>query len=444
MVVVRHVRADRRIGREIGHGIADVARDGRVIEQRVGHGDAVAQHGEVVSVGILEVSVVDHRVRLGIRGRDVDAAAASRRDARNDDPDAPVQLVRLVRRQHGEQMEVEEAVGRLRRDGLAERLLLGQEARSGGRVDIGLEIGADRAVNEDERVVVEVGADAGQVEHRLDARSAQALGIADAGALQDQRRAVGAGGQHQRAGHQLVRCAIADRVDDDALVGLLEAVDERAVEDRQVRQVAHRIEVGERGVPARAADHVDGLEAEAVVGVEIAEVRRHPPAEPAGGLEAVAVERHGLLVGVCPHAHLLDDGGEQRRDVVARPAGQAPGVVVHAMADCGDRAVVRRAPADHSGPLEGPATIAARVAPVVREGERRGVDEIDRPAGSAVRAVVGSGLDEDHIAPGLGEPRRDGRPGGSAADHDDVRGRTHGATSSQSVVPHVIARKVQS
>ena len=52
-------------------------------------------------------------------------------------------------------------------------------------------------------MVVEVGADAGQVEHRLDADGAQALGIADAGALQNQRRAVHPGGEHERPGDEL-------------------------------------------------------------------------------------------------------------------------------------------------------------------------------------------------------------------------------------------------
>ena len=155
------------------------------------------------------------------------------------------------------------------------------------------------------------------------------------------------------------------------------------------------------------------------------------------------MKRHGLVGGVGADAHLLDDGVEQRRHVVGGPAGQAPGVVVRAMAHGRDRAVVGGAAADHASALERPAPVAAGVAPVVRQREGGGINEVDGPARCAVRAIIRPGLHEDHIAAGFGEPRGRGGARRAATDDHEVGRCAHGARSSHWVVPHVIARNVQ-
>ena len=54
-------------------------------------------------------------------------------------------------------------------------------------VEVPLQLVADRPIGVDHRVVVQVGADPGQVEHRCHADGSQVIGVTDAGALQDGR-----------------------------------------------------------------------------------------------------------------------------------------------------------------------------------------------------------------------------------------------------------------
>jgi len=83
-----------------------------------------------------------------------------------------------------------------------------------------------------------------------------ALGT-DATAKQDPRRAVRAGGQHDRLCAQLTRRR---RDTDHPVAGQHDAVDERVGEDRQVVACARGVEVGEGRVPADGADRVDGVQ----------------------------------------------------------------------------------------------------------------------------------------------------------------------------------------
>ena len=119
---------------------------------------------------------------------------------------------------------------------------------------------------------MQICSDAGQIEHRLDTNGTQALRIANTRALQDQRCAVDARCQDECASLERDRLALTNRVHGDSRRRLVKAIDKRAVEDGQIRQVPHRIEIGESSIPTRPANDVDGLETKAVVAVKVAEV----------------------------------------------------------------------------------------------------------------------------------------------------------------------------
>ena len=58
--------------------------------------------------------MIDDGLCLRVGRGDIDAAPALRRDARDDDADAAMELVRLIRSQHGKDVQIEESVLRLR------------------------------------------------------------------------------------------------------------------------------------------------------------------------------------------------------------------------------------------------------------------------------------------------------------------------------------------
>ena len=134
-----------------------------------------------------------------------------------------------------------------------------------------------------------------------------------------------------------------------AVAGDSQPVDQHLVEDAQ-RAAAHGVEVGEGCVPAHVADHVHRLQPERRPGIEVAQVAGDGPAERLGRIEAAGVERAGLVALVGAHPHPLEHLGEQRRDVVAGPARQTPPVVLGALADGGDGAVVRCCTRPSPGP----------------------------------------------------------------------------------------------
>ena len=214
--------------------------------------------------------MIDRAVVRRVGGDDVHRAAARRRHARDLDRNTSGQHARLVGRTHREHVQVEQPVATRcrghRRQCLAERLLLGQEPRRCGVVEELLQPIADHPVGVDHRVIVQVRADA-----RAGAPSGttptgtQMIGVTDPRALQDRRRAVHTGRQHDGAGQHLERFAVTVADHAHAVGGRLEAIDPHVVGDAQGRTAAHRIEVGERRVPAGGAHDVHRLEAERVV-----------------------------------------------------------------------------------------------------------------------------------------------------------------------------------
>ena len=102
-------------------------------------------------------------------------------------------------------------------------------------------------------VVVQVPADAGECVDGLDPGGPQLVRVADAGAEQDRRRAVGAGSQHGRAGANAELLPAAPRDHLHPVVPVDDAVAESLVDDPQTRAVTRRVEVRERGVDANAA-----------------------------------------------------------------------------------------------------------------------------------------------------------------------------------------------
>ena len=78
----------------------------------------------------------------------------------------------------------------------------------------------------------------------------------------------------------------------------LEAVDQHVAGDRQVRSLAHRIEIGEGGVPAHAVDDVDRTRRHADVLVEVVQVGDARDSGPRRGAQGGELERRDL--GVAP------------------------------------------------------------------------------------------------------------------------------------------------
>src|SRR5690606_28354271 len=108
-------------------------------------------------------------------------------------------------------------------------------------------------------VVLQVLADAGKMMDDGDAERGQPLRIADAGALQDRRRTVGAAGQDDLAGGARLEGLPPMRVDDAARGLAVEgpAADHRAGDHGEVGAVLHRAQEGARGGIALAVADAD-------------------------------------------------------------------------------------------------------------------------------------------------------------------------------------------
>ena len=124
VVVVRDGGANRVVRRHVGELPTEHGRKRWLTHEYLGHGDTVAQHGQIMSVLVGEVAVIDRRRRRWIGADDVNSAAAERGHAGHFDVDAAVQQARLVRGAHREHVKVEEPIGGLRRNRLAQRLFL--------------------------------------------------------------------------------------------------------------------------------------------------------------------------------------------------------------------------------------------------------------------------------------------------------------------------------
>ena len=276
-------------------------------------------------------------------------------------------------------------------------------------------------------MVVQVAADR-QVDDRVDAERAELVGGPDAAAQQDRRAPVHARAHDDEVGADLDLTQRADRSHPDRAAALDDhPVDGRVAAHREVRTIAHGIEVGEGRVPADAVGTVRRLDADPEPAVERVEVVGLRQSHRGAGLDELPMERRDLVVGEAAHAHARGRLVEEREQVVGRPAlepSRRPSVVVGAMAPADRAAVVGGTPADHAGPLVGELAsgklVARRVSPVVRDRDRAGVEEFFRPSPVGEGAVVGPGFDQEHAAPGFDETRRDDGPGRAAAAHDRV------------------------
>jgi len=140
------------------------------------------------------------------------------------------------------------------------------------------------------------------------------------------------------------------------------------VEDPQA--IADRIEVRERGVPARIVGDVHRSAARAGAAVEVVEVVRQAVACPCAGLEERGLERLDLVGLVVAEPHRRARAAEGGLEIGRRPARGAlpPGVVVAPPSPVLRAAVVGGAAAENPSAVEreGPASRARRaVAPVM-------------------------------------------------------------------------------
>ena len=129
--------------------------------------------------------MVDHGRRLGIGVRDPQPPAGERLHRRHDEHHAAREQAVRVRCDR-EEVEVVRA-GRPGRAKLAERLLLGRETRRGRLCHESAETLGAGELQLDERVVVEVPTDAGQIDHDADPGRPQVGRVSDPRALQDRR-----------------------------------------------------------------------------------------------------------------------------------------------------------------------------------------------------------------------------------------------------------------
>src|SRR5258708_27646924 len=122
-------------------------------------------------------------------------------------------------------------------------------------------------------MVMQVAADSGQIVHRRDSNGAKFGGIADTRAKKNCRRAVGPRGYDHTAGFEADR-AVAPGYDDGVHSSRpdFEAIAGRLANHCQVRSLADRIEISERGVPADAAHDIHGTRRHPEVLIEIVEV----------------------------------------------------------------------------------------------------------------------------------------------------------------------------
>jgi hypothetical protein len=182
-----------------------------------------------------------------------------------------------------------------------------------------------------------------------------------------------------------------------------ERVDHGTVDDRQPRIGAEGVEIGERRVDAHAVGGVDRGTTDAQFAVQTVQVVpvRQPRRDAA--IDEIPMERLDLVLGVPVQPQCRAGPVEvaaQTRGLPARAPVGRPRVVVARPADRLRAPVVRRAPADHPGPLERerlPAGAHAVISPVVGvEWQRGGVEEVGGPAPRRQRPVVGAGLDQGH------------------------------------------------
>ncbi len=268
-------------------------------------------------------------------------------------------------------------------------------------------------------MVVEVAADHRRTRHQGDADTTKVVRIAHSRTLEDRRSAVHPRCQHDEVTGDGGRLAVADHVHGQTVTTDSDPVDDRPIEDREMRRTAHGIEVREAGVPSHAIDNVDRLEPEAGPCVEVAQIAGDEPAGGTGGLETPGVKRPRFAGGVGTDPHHLERGGEERPELIGGPAPQVPGVVVIAVADGCDRPVVSRAAAEHAGAFERP-PLARVVSPVVCCGEGGGVEQFGGPASCVEWSVVGTGLDEHDVGTRRRQPGRDHGARRSRADHHDI------------------------
>src|SRR5580658_1380149 len=122
-------------------------------------------------------------------------------------------------------------------------------------------------------MVMQVATDSGEVVRRRDAGCTKLTRIADSRARENRGRAVGSRGHDHAPGFDSDR-TVASRYDDCTHSSrfYFKAVARRVADDRQVRSLADRVEIGERRVPADAVRDIGRTRRHAEVLVEIVKV----------------------------------------------------------------------------------------------------------------------------------------------------------------------------
>ena len=293
-------------------------------------------------------------------------------------------------------------------------------------------------------MVAQILADALQLVQRLDAKGAQAVGLADAGELEQLGRVDRAARDDDFARSPRFPLHPADGVADaDATPSFQDQrLGQRPLLDRQVRPRAGRVEIAVgRALAAALGDrhlrHADAFLGLAVlVGIEgQADLfrrrdhllqERHLVARRVGDAQqsvAAAEPVGAALVAL----HALED----RQHVLVAPAAIAelgPVVVVLGLAADIDHAVDRARAAQHlaAGNFDAPAARALvrlrRVAPV-DGGIVDHLGDADRHARPEEVRALGPGLEQQHpMGAALGQPAGDHRPGRTGTDDDVVIG----------------------
>lgn len=397
-----------------------------------------------------QIAGVDDRRRVRIRPAQRDSAAALR--SQQDDPDGDAVLGRRLqtvpdeRGRREDQLQVRRGglAGAVQeRDGLAD--VGGQRAAPGQQTarDVGGGVGAgegagQRGAHQDRygQVVLEVAAHGGQLGHRLDPGVPQPVGVADAGAQQQVRRAdraraqddLTAGPQHAAGQLDPVRPAVLEQ----------DAADLLSRDDPQVGAAQCRAQVAVGRAPPASAPLVERG------GGAAAPVRLVEFGEPWQARLLAGVEE-----GVGQGVEAAGRGDPQRaRGAVRRPAGRpgpalgAPEVAGHLgpgpllARRPGPAVVVGGVPAhphhrvERRGAAQGPATWPVQLpsaqarlggrgeVPVVRGAEELGERRRDADLLPAVRPP---GLHQRHpYRRALGQPGREHTARRSGADDDVV------------------------
>ena len=239
------------------------------------------------------------------------------------------------------------------------------------------------------QVILQIGADAGQVSRHRDAQVAQTDAIADAGAFENGGAGDGARGEDHltpRTDGHLLAIAAQDDTDGTAVFDQ-HAFDEAFGHDRQIGPVEGGGEKAARRAPAAAAPLVDVEIAAAFIaaGVEIGaggnagagrgfdEGIEHLPAQ-ARLLDAPLAPCPMQRAGAAPIVLVLLEEGQHIVPAPAFQAGIAPAVIVGGLATHIDHGVDGRAAAQH---------LAARIgelAPV----EAGGAPGAEHPVGAGI------------------------------------------------------------